>query len=99
MTAGHPVYLDKWRYYIAAEPISIDTNVWIGVAATILSGVNIGADAVVAAGAVVTHDVLARRRAERNRADWESGRIVGLLRERSLLRRSKRNFADHRTVR
>jgi acetyltransferase-like isoleucine patch superfamily enzyme len=32
-------------------------NVWIGAAATILPGVTIGADSVVAAGAVVTHDV------------------------------------------
>ena len=30
---------------------------WIGAAATILPGVTIGADSVVAAGAVVTHDV------------------------------------------
>jgi acetyltransferase-like isoleucine patch superfamily enzyme len=42
---------------ITAEPIAIDTNVWIGAAATILPGVRIGADSVVAAGAVVTHDV------------------------------------------
>jgi acetyltransferase-like isoleucine patch superfamily enzyme len=57
VTGGHPVEPDKRNAYIAAEPITIDTNVWIGVAATILPGVNIGADAVVAAGAVVTHDV------------------------------------------
>ena len=57
VTAGHPVEPDKRRAYITAEPITIDTNVWIGAAATILPGVTIGADAVVAAGAVVTHDV------------------------------------------
>jgi acetyltransferase-like isoleucine patch superfamily enzyme len=57
VTAGHPVEPDKRRAYITAEPITIDTNVWVGAAATILPGVNIGADAVVAAGAVVTHDV------------------------------------------
>jgi acetyltransferase-like isoleucine patch superfamily enzyme len=57
VTAGHPVEPDKRRAYITAEPITIDTNVWIGAAATILPGVNIGADSVVAAGAVVTHDV------------------------------------------
>ncbi len=57
VTAGHPVEPDKRRAYITAEPITIDTNVWIGAAATILPGVNIGADAVVGAGAVVTHDV------------------------------------------
>ena len=57
ITAGHPVEPDKRRTHITAEPIAIDTNVWIGAAATILPGVTIGADSVVAAGAVVTHDV------------------------------------------
>jgi len=57
VTAGHPVEPDKRRSFVTAEPISIDTNVWIGAAATILPGVHIGKDAVVAAGAVVTHDV------------------------------------------
>ncbi len=57
VTAGHPVEPDKCRSYITAEPITIDTNVWIGAAATILPGVTIGADSVVAAGAIVTHDV------------------------------------------
>lgn len=57
VTAGHPVEPDKRRAYITAEPITIDTNVWIGAAATICSGVHVGADAVVAAGAVVIHDV------------------------------------------
>ena len=57
VTDGHPVEPDKRRSYITAEPITIETNVWIGAAATILPGVTIGADSVVAAGAVVTHDV------------------------------------------
>jgi acetyltransferase-like isoleucine patch superfamily enzyme len=57
VTAGHPVEPDKRRACVTAEPIAIETNVWIGAAATILPGVHIGADAVVAAGAVVTHDV------------------------------------------
>jgi acetyltransferase-like isoleucine patch superfamily enzyme len=57
VTAGHPVEPDKRRTHITAEPITIDTNVWIGAAATILPGVRIGADSVVAAGAVVTHEV------------------------------------------
>jgi acetyltransferase-like isoleucine patch superfamily enzyme len=57
VTAGHPVEMDKRRRYITAEPITIETNVWIGVAATILPGVTIGAGSVVAAGAVVTRDV------------------------------------------
>ncbi len=57
VTAGHPVEPDKRRSYLTAAPITIDTNVWIGAAATVLPGVTIGADSVVAAGAVVTHDV------------------------------------------
>jgi acetyltransferase-like isoleucine patch superfamily enzyme len=57
VTAGHPVEPDRRRAYITAEPITIDTNAWIGAAATVLPGVTIGADSVVAAGAVVTHDV------------------------------------------
>jgi acetyltransferase-like isoleucine patch superfamily enzyme len=57
VTVGHPVEPDKRREYVTVGPITIETNVWIGAAATILPGVNIGADAVVAAGAVVTHDV------------------------------------------
>ncbi len=57
VTGGHPTEPDRRREYITAEPITIDTNVWIGAAATVLPGVHIGADAVVAAGAVVTHDV------------------------------------------
>jgi acetyltransferase-like isoleucine patch superfamily enzyme len=57
VTSGHPVEPDQRRAYITAEPITIDTNVWIATAATILPGVTIGADSVVAAGAVVTHHV------------------------------------------
>jgi len=57
VTAGHPVEPDERKACITAEPITLETNVWIGAAATILPGVRVGADAVVAAGAVVTHDV------------------------------------------
>jgi acetyltransferase-like isoleucine patch superfamily enzyme len=57
VTSGHPVEPDRRRSYITAAPITIATNVWIGAAATVLPGVTIGADSVVAAGAVVTHDV------------------------------------------
>lgn len=41
------------------KPIRIGKNVWIGANATILPGVTIGDNAVVAAGAVVTKDVQA----------------------------------------
>jgi acetyltransferase-like isoleucine patch superfamily enzyme len=57
VTAGHPVEPDRRRSYITVEPITIERNVWIGTAATVLPGVTVGADSVIAAGAVVTHDV------------------------------------------
>lgn len=57
VTAGHPVEPHKRRASITAAPITVGPNVWIGTAATVLPGVTIGADSVVAAGAVVTHDV------------------------------------------
>ena len=43
--------------YKITSPVIIGNNVWIGLGAIILSGVNIGEGAVVAAGAVVTKDV------------------------------------------
>lgn len=39
------------------KPIHIGNQVWIGAHATILPGVTIGDNAIVAAGAVITHDV------------------------------------------
>src|SRR3954469_20491204 len=57
VTSGHPVEPDQRRPSITAAPIAIGANVWIATAATILPGVSIGADSVVAAGAVVTRDV------------------------------------------
>jgi acetyltransferase-like isoleucine patch superfamily enzyme len=57
VTSGHPVEPDQRRAYITAAPIAIGANAWIATAATILPGVSIGADSVVAAGAVVTRDV------------------------------------------
>lgn len=57
ITAGHPVDPGERRAHITAQPITIEANVWIGAAATVLPGVTIGADSVVAAGAVVTDDV------------------------------------------
>jgi acetyltransferase-like isoleucine patch superfamily enzyme len=57
VTAGHPVEPDTRRQYITVAPITVETNVWIGSAATVLPGVIIGTGAVVAAGAVVSRDV------------------------------------------
>ena len=45
------------RRTIFSNPIVIRRNVWIGAAATVLPGVTVGANAIVAAGAVVTKDV------------------------------------------
>ncbi len=47
------------RSYTYPAPIALGRNVWVGSNATILQGVTIGDNAVVAAGAVVTKDVAA----------------------------------------
>lgn len=48
------------RYDCHIAPIRIGRNVWIGSHATILKGVTVGDDAIIAAGAVVTKDVPTR---------------------------------------
>ena len=45
------------RGTIYPSPIIIGRNVWIGANATVLPGVTVGDDAIIAAGAVVTRDV------------------------------------------
>ena len=45
------------RHGLTVAPIHIKENAWIGANATIMQGVTIGENAVVAAGAVVTKDV------------------------------------------
>lgn len=57
ITGGHPVDPQERRLYLTGAPIDVAENVWIGAGATILPGVSIGRDAVVAAGAVVADDV------------------------------------------
>lgn len=57
ITVGHPVDPGERRGWLSGAPIDVAENVWIGAGATILPGVSIGRDAVVAAGAVVTDDV------------------------------------------
>ncbi|MEV0259062.1 sugar O-acetyltransferase [Streptomyces sp. NPDC050732] len=57
ITVGHPVDSEDRRSWLTGGPIDIAENVWIGAGATILPGVTIGRDAVIAAGAVVTEDV------------------------------------------
>ena len=57
ITVGHPVDPAERREWLSGGPIELGENVWIGAGATILPGVSIGRDAVVAAGAVVAEDV------------------------------------------
>lgn len=55
-TLNHELHPSKRQNLIPA-PIHIGKNVWIGANATILQGVKVGDNAVIAAGAVVTSDV------------------------------------------
>jgi acetyltransferase-like isoleucine patch superfamily enzyme len=57
ITSGHPLEPSRRRAYIEAKPIVIERNVWIATSATIIGGVTVGENSVVAAGAVVTKDV------------------------------------------
>lgn len=56
-TAGHRVEPEGRTLDVYGIPIIIGDDVWIGGHSTILPGVTIGKNAVVAAGAVVTKDV------------------------------------------
>lgn len=57
-TATHPIDVALRRKGIeSALPIIIGNDVWIGMGAKILPGVNIGSGAIIAAGAVVNKDV------------------------------------------
>jgi acetyltransferase-like isoleucine patch superfamily enzyme len=57
ITGGHPVDPAERKLYLTGAPIDVAENVWIGAGATILPGVSIGRDAVIAAGAIVADDV------------------------------------------
>ena len=57
ITSGHPVEPARRRACVTARPIVIERNVWIAAGATIIGGVTVGENSVVAAGAVVTRDV------------------------------------------
>ena len=49
--------MGRRRHLGIAKPVSIGNDVWIGGNVTILPGVNIGNNVVIAAGAVVTKDI------------------------------------------
>ena len=56
VTEQHPLVPSR-RGELGTKPIHIKRNVWIGAGATILPGVTVGENSVVAAGAVVSKDV------------------------------------------
>lgn len=56
ITENHPIDPAD-RKSLIANPIVIKRNAWIGAAATVLPGVTIGENSVVAAGSVVSKDV------------------------------------------
>ncbi len=60
ISSGHPLDPATRRSQITTGPIRIGRGAWIAAGATILQGVTVGDDAVVAAGAVVTKDVAPR---------------------------------------
>lgn len=55
-TINHDLNPEKRKNMLSA-PVKIGNRVWIGAHATILSGVTVGDNSVIAAGAVVTKDV------------------------------------------
>ena len=57
ITAGHPLDPSQRRAVTIGKPIVIERNVWIAAGATIIGGVTVGENSVVAAGSVVTKDV------------------------------------------
>jgi len=56
LSEGHPIDPNN-RKAMLVSPVVIKRNAWIGAGATILPGVTVGENAIVAAGAVVSKDV------------------------------------------
>lgn len=56
ISVNHPLDPQR-RHEVEMKPVLIDENAWLGANSTILPGVTVGKNAVVAAGAVVTKDV------------------------------------------
>lgn len=69
ITSGHPVDPTDRKVWLTGAPIDVGENVWIGAGATILPGVTIGKDAVIAAGSVVADDVPAATLVAGTKAD------------------------------
>jgi len=56
LSEGHPIAPEN-RHALVPAAIHIKRNAWIGAGATILQGVTVGENAIVAAGSVVSKDV------------------------------------------
>lgn len=56
LSEGHPLSPAD-RHSLKVAPVHIKRNAWIGANATVLPGVTIGENAIIAAGAVVSRDV------------------------------------------
>lgn len=57
ITSGHPVEPSRRYAQLVGKPVAIKDNVWIAAGVTIIGGVTVGENSVIAAGAVVTRDV------------------------------------------
>jgi acetyltransferase-like isoleucine patch superfamily enzyme len=57
ITSEHPVTPSQRRTHLRGRPIRIENGVWVAAGATVIGGVAIGENSVVAAGSVVTRDV------------------------------------------
>jgi acetyltransferase-like isoleucine patch superfamily enzyme len=57
ITTGHPLEPSQRRAATIGKPIVIEKSVWIAAGATIIGGVTVGENSVVAAGSAVTKDV------------------------------------------
>jgi hypothetical protein len=57
ITSGHPVAPSERRAFLVGKPITVANGVWIAAGATVIGGVTIGENSVVAAGSVITRDV------------------------------------------
>jgi acetyltransferase-like isoleucine patch superfamily enzyme len=55
ITSGHPIEPSQRRAGVTAKPIAIERNVWIAAGVTIIGGVTVGENSVVAAGSVVNN--------------------------------------------
>ncbi|WP_303394027.1 DapH/DapD/GlmU-related protein [Pseudoalteromonas sp. A601] len=56
-TVNHPYLQEKNKHVATSKDVTIGGGVWIGARVTILPGVSIGNNSVIAAGSVVTKDI------------------------------------------